>query len=58
MVFFFLLRLHETIGGGYHNIPAMFGKRLPLSHTKNLPMFTLSPKTDPNRKVVISGKHV
>lgn len=32
--------------------------RLPLSNTKNLPMFTLSPKTDVNRKVVISSKHV
>jgi hypothetical protein len=36
----------------------MLGKKLPLSTTKNLPFVTLSPLTDPNKKVVISSKHV
>ena len=36
----------------------MLGKKLPLSTTKNLPFVTLSPITDPNKKVVISSKHV
>jgi hypothetical protein len=36
----------------------MLGRKLPLSNTKNLPMFTLAPLTDPNNKVVISSKHV
>jgi len=36
----------------------MLGKKLPLSTTKNIPFVTLSPITDPNKKMVISSKHV
>ena len=45
-------------GGNSYQIPQMIGNRLPLSHTKNIPMFTFSPRTDEKRKVVISNKHV
>lgn len=39
-------------------IPTMIGKKLPLSNTKNIPMFTFSPRTDEHRKMIISSKHV
>jgi len=39
-------------------VPSMVGRKLPLSNLKNIPMFTLSPRTDLNRKQVISSKHL
>jgi hypothetical protein len=36
----------------------MVGRKLPLSNLKNIPMFTFSPRTDLNRKQVISSKHL
>ena len=39
-------------------VPTMLGRKLPLSTSKNLPMFTFSPRTDLNRKQIITSKHV
>ncbi len=36
----------------------MLGRKLPLSTSKNLPMFTFSPRTDVNCKKIITSKHV
>ena len=36
----------------------MLGNRLPLSNTKNIPMFTLGAHTDVKNKVIISSKHI
>jgi hypothetical protein len=36
----------------------MLGSKLPLSNTKTLPQFSLSPRTDPHCKMVISSKHL
>ena len=51
------LDLNKPVGPGNYDMPALTGRSIHVSSKRNFPMISLSHRTDPNNKVMITKEH-